>query len=93
MTNTPETRSGDRWLAGLVVFLIAIVMAACFIGWTAISRQAHATCYQLANVEQAIDEAKDKGAGEQDPQVVRLRTYASGLRAIVPNCPRPQRKE
>lgn len=93
-----DARSGDRWLAGLVVFLIALVMVACYIGWTAISRQARATCYQLRAAESGlVAENRLAAASKTDDErkthedrAIGLRVYAAGLRAIVPNCPIPE---
>jgi hypothetical protein len=98
-TAEADVRSGDRWLVGLVVFLIAIVLVACFIGWTAISRQARATCYQLTSVESAIVAENRLAASADDPgehkthvdRAAGLRVYAAGLRAIVPSCPAPSK--
>lgn len=91
-------RRSDRWLAGLMLFLIAMVLVACTIGWTAISRQNRATCYQLVSVEGARA-AEEKLARSDDPQnrqthldrAAGLKIYAAGLRAIVPGCPHPPR--
>jgi hypothetical protein len=78
-----------------VVFLIAIVMVACLIGWTAISRQGRATCYQLRAAESALlaekrlaDNAVDATDRKtHEDRANGLRIYAAGLRAIVPGCP------
>lgn len=101
-------RRADRWLIGLVSFLITIVVVACAIGFTALKRQAdatrrqsRATCFQLISVEQGIDREHDLASAELDPikrqthtdSEVSLSVYASGLRAIVPNCPRPPRPQ
>lgn len=89
-------RTADRWLIGLVVFLIAIVIAGASIGWLALSRQGRATCYQLRSIEQT--EHRERDLASQSFGRVReahvksadgLRVYAAGLRAIVPGCPLP----
>lgn len=59
-------RTTDRWLAGLVAFLIALVSVACFVGWSAIQDVAEvekqdretnrATAYRLCS-RNAVDRA------------------------------------
>lgn len=102
MSSSEAKRSSDRWLSGLVVFLIAIVLVACYLGWTAISRQARATCYQLRSIEQTYDRELELSttADQKDERAAHAKSatgllvYATGLRAIVPGCPHPPpRKE
>lgn len=90
-------RRSDFWLAGFCAFLLGIVISVAFIGFTAISRQSRATCYQLTSIERGIareqglaDKAKTSGERELHlKSVADLQSYASGLRAIVPGCQRP----
>lgn len=87
-------RKSDRWLSGLVLFLIAIVIAVGYVGFTALRRQQQATCYQLVAVERQADRERraitvDPANAEQHRQAeAATRAYAAGLRAIVPRCPR-----
>jgi hypothetical protein len=90
-------RRTDRWLVGLVVFLIGVVLATSYIGGTSLWRQQRATCYQLRAIEQA--EQREESLALQARSVAERAThrlsarqshaYASGLRAIVPGCPKP----
>lgn len=93
-TTSSDIRSADRWLIGLVLFLIALVVVAGYLGWTALSRQSRATCYQLRAIEAAqLAERKLADTDGRENRKIHLaraessRVYAAGLRAIVPGCP------
>lgn len=93
-----RVRKSDGALRGLIVFLFAVQLATLYVGFTAISRQSRATCYQLISVEAGAQREQvlaDHTTGDVHDTHVKsvagLKVYAAGLRSIVPGCPAPRK--